>query len=46
MVLPSEPKLYGKHTLDTKYSIDHLIHWHTYAQGVNDGPLDCPWGHF
>lgn len=46
VVLPSEPKLSGKHTFDTAYSIAHYIHWHKHEQAPHETADECPWEHF
>lgn len=42
VVLPSKPKLQGKHALENW----EYIHWHLHEQGLNETAANCPWEHF
>lgn len=42
VVLPSKPKLQGKHALESR----EYLHWHTQEQGLHDTAANCQWEHF
>jgi sugar lactone lactonase YvrE len=42
VVLPSKPRLAGKHALENW----EFIHWHRHSQELNETAAQCPWEHF